>query len=90
MGPWLLKFSQIWRNVVNVIKMKAFQSVYISPRHPSLVICYRKMLKSSEDNTNFQETKSMAPIICAHVRGKFDSSEWTKTRKITGVIGLVQ
>ena len=41
-----------------------------------------KMLKNSQDNNNRQETKSVAPIIrvqFANVRGKFDSSEWTKT-----------
>ena len=30
----------------------------------------------------------MAPIICVHVKGVFDSSEWTKTRKVTGVLSV--
>ena len=44
------------------------------------------MLKNSQDNNNYQETKSVAPIICEHIKGKFDSSEWTKTWKTTGAI----
>ena len=49
-----------------------------------------KMLKNSQDNRNCQETQSVAPtrVVCVHVRGKFNSSEWTKTRKITGHLGL--
>ena len=46
-----------------------------------------KLLKNSQDNSNCQETKSVAPIICVHVRGKFDSSDWTKTRKVTSHLG---
>ena len=43
------------------------------------------MLKISQDNSDCQETKSVA-IIWVRVRGEFDSSKRIKTPKITGVI----
>ena len=37
-------------------------------------------------NAEYSDSVGKQSIICVHVTDKFDSSEWTKTRKTSGVI----
>ena len=74
------------------VEMKAFHCLSANTRQGLhyILICYSKNVerKKKKKKNRIIETvkkqKSMTPIICGPVRGKFVISE--KTQKITGVI----
>ena len=65
---------------MNLSKDYLYFSANTSPVLHHGVICYSQNVENSQDNSNGQENMSVASIICIHVRGKFDTSEWPWTR----------
>ena len=52
-------------------------------KKPAFYICENK---SADQLYHCRETNSVLAIICVHVTGKIESSDWTKIRKISDAV----